>query len=134
MSVCRALTAVFPLAVAACTGVTTAGGQRLALTSEEFASYMEEVFREQNELLTEIAFVFDRDDVSDIDRGALEAAEESLLAACELLNDVAAARRDGQDPGRISESRAARGAPSCERAALQARAVLDRMAVPGPSR
>lgn len=128
MPVCRTLTTLLALAVAACTGVTTAGGQRLALTSKEFSSYMESVFREQNELLTEIAFVLDREDLSDIDRGALEVAEESLLVACERINEVAATRRDGQDPGRIRESRAARAAPSCERAAVEARTVLNQMA------
>ena len=126
MLACRTLIASLALAVAACTGITTAGGQRMTLASEEFRGYMENVFREQNELLTEIAFVLAGDAGSEIDRGALEAAEESLLMACELLNDVAATRRDGGRPGWIRESRAARGAPSCERAAVEARAVLER--------
>ncbi len=134
MVVCRTLTLMLAPALAACTAVTTAGGQRLALTSDAFLSYIETVFREQNELLTEIAFVLDGKDVSDIDRIALEAAEDSLLVACEQLNDVAALRRDGRNPGRMRESRAARGAPSCERAAAEARAVLDRSrAVDQPS-
>ena len=123
----RTLVPLFALALAGCTGVTTAGGQRLSIASEELRTYMEAVFREQNELLTEIAFATDAEDLSDRDRRALEAVEESLLIECAVLNDIAAARRDGRRLGWVRESRAARRAPLCESAAANARSVLDRL-------
>ncbi|WP_428099998.1 hypothetical protein [Candidatus Rariloculus sp.] len=123
----RTLAPLLALALVGCTGVTTAGGQRLSIASEELRTYMEAVFREQNELLTEIAFATDAEDLSDRDRRALEAAEESLLIECAVLNDIAAARRDGRRPGWVRGSRASRRTPHCESAAADARSVLDRL-------
>jgi hypothetical protein len=109
---------------AACTPLTTLDGERLSVRSDAFADYVEAVFRDQNRVATELAFALE--DADDTDRlDALERAEEALLAACADLNAVASARRDGERMGPLRRLSAARQAPDCERAAADARAVLD---------
>src|SRR5690606_25165560 len=104
---------------AACAPVTTLEGERLGVRSEAFASYVENVFREQNRVATELAFALE--DTTDPDRVmSLETAEEVLLAACAELNALAAARRDGERMGAFRSLAAARRAPDCERAAAAA--------------
>jgi hypothetical protein len=112
------------LATVGCAAVTTADGERLRISSDEFSAYAERVFREQNRIASQLAFA-----LADADRGgsryvALAAAEDDLLDACEGLNEIAARRRDGQRPGALRGLRAAREAPACERAAVAAMAAL----------
>jgi hypothetical protein len=113
------------LAAAGCAGaVTTAAGERLTLTSPEFRAYVERIFREQNQVATQLAFA-----IEDREAGAaaasLEAAEQSLLTACAGLNELATARRDEQDLGVLQQAQAARQAPLCEDAIGTAREALE---------
>ena len=113
-----------------CAPVTTLDGQRLSIRSEAFADYVEEVFREQNRVATELAFALE--DSNDPDRvEALEIAEEGLLAACAELNALAAARRDGARMGPRQGLAAARRAPDCERASADASRLLEEERSPG---
>lgn len=105
--------------------VRTAGGERLAIGSEDFRAYVERVFREQNRVATELAFSLEVEGLGAGRRSALEAAEEGLLAACAELNALAAARRDGGSLGTVAEAGAARSAPECERATLAAERALE---------
>lgn len=116
------------LAIALLTGacaVTTADGERLAVGSDAFRSYVERVFRAQNRVATELAFALEREGLPGERVRALEAAETELLEACAELNELAAARRDGETLGAAAEAGAARSAPECERAMLAAQRVLD---------
>lgn len=107
-----------------CAPVTTLDGERLSVRSDAFADYVEDVFREQNRVATELAFALE--DERDPERlDLLEAAEDGLFAACANLNALATARRDGERMGPLRGLSAAREAPECERAAADARAVLD---------
>lgn len=109
--------------VTGCAPVTTFEGERLSVRSDAFASYVEQVFREQNRVASELAFAIE--DAVDPERlDALEAAEESLLEACAALNRLAAARRDGDSPGPFRSLGAARSAPDCERAAADADGIV----------
>jgi hypothetical protein len=115
--------------VAGCGTVTTAGGDSLNVGSEDFRAYVERVFREQNRVATELAFVlFDDPGLDAAEAARLEAADERLLEACAELNELAARRRDGQPLGPARGARAARRAPACEAAALAARAALESLA------
>ena len=107
-----------------CAAVTTADGDRLPVRSERFAAYVEGVFREQNRVATELAFGLEDASAGSARFDALAAAEDALLSACAGLNELAAARRDGEDAGGLRGLRAARQAPECERAAAAAAAVL----------
>lgn len=121
--------AVSLVVLAGCAAVTTADGSRLPVASDRFAAYAERVFREQNRVATELAFALEDTPGADSTQfAALESAEEALLTACAGLNEVAAARRDGESPGVRRGLRAARQAPVCERATVEAAAVLERTA------
>jgi hypothetical protein len=112
---------------AGCAAVTTAGGQRLALASPEFAEYVEQVFRRQNRVATELAFAIE--DAAAAGRGAPAAwlaAEDELLAACAGLNELATARRDARRVGLRQRAAAARTASRCETAVIEAEAALAR--------
>ncbi|HEX6993757.1 MAG TPA: hypothetical protein VF339_06375 [Gammaproteobacteria bacterium] len=119
------LVAAAAAAVVGCAPVTTLDGERLPVRSDEFAAYVEDVFREQNRVASALAFALeDATDPARID--ALETAEDALFAACDGLNALAAARRDGERTGPFRSLEAARRAPECERAAADARRILDR--------
>lgn len=115
---------VFAVLTGAC-AVTTAGGERLAVGSDRFRSYVERVFRKQNRVATELAFALEREGLPRERVRALESAEAELLEACAELNELAAARRDGEALGTVAEAGASRSAPECERATLAARRVLE---------
>jgi hypothetical protein len=118
----RSLLLMAALALAGCASVTSADGQRMALTSEEFRAYVERVFREQNRLADELAFALEEPAA---DTARLAAAETDLLEACALLNALATARRDEQPLSLMQRARAARSAPRCERALTAARTALE---------
>ena len=120
----RALYTLSALAgVAGCAAVTTAGGERLALGSADFRTYVERVFREQNRVASDLGFALEDGDGAD---PTLAAAEDRLLADCAGVNELATLRRDDQQPGLKRGAAAARTVPRCEQATLEARAALDR--------
>lgn len=108
------------LVLSGCAAVTTADGQRLALTSPEFRVYVERVFREQNRLADELAFAAESSDAG----AGLAAAEEALLDACSGVNELATSRRDDQRLGFKRGAAAARSVPLCEAASRAAAAAL----------
>jgi hypothetical protein len=126
-----AATALILLA-AGCAPVTTLEGERLSMSSEAFRAYVESVFREQNEVATQLTFVLEDEGLTDTDYDALDAAEAALLSACEGLNEIATARRDRRDLGKLEAARAARRAPQCELAARAARATIASVGASGP--
>jgi hypothetical protein len=108
------------IALSGCAAVTTADGERLNLTSPEFRSYVERVFREQNRLADELAFA-----AEDGEGGAaIAAAEDALLEACAGVNELATSRRDEQRLGIKRSAAAARSVPQCETASRAASAAL----------
>jgi hypothetical protein len=125
MRACRVLTLAAAALAAACAAVTTADGTRLGLGSNEFRSYVERVFREQNKTASDLAFALDDATAAGgPEPRELAAAEQTLLAACSGLNELATSRRDEQHLGLRRSAAAARGAPDCERATRAAQAAL----------
>lgn len=124
MSVVRvALLLIALVAVSSCATVVTVDDARLHVASPEFRVYVERVFREQNRLLNELAFVLeDSPDAAPL----LLAAEEALIDACGGVNALATARRDSVKLGMRRDLQLARSAPACELAARQAAAALGR--------
>jgi len=116
-----AFAAVFSLCGCA---VTTADGTRLNPGSDGFADYVETVFRRQNAAATELTLALEDEDPASARYVALEAAELELLTACRGLNQLAATRRDGDDPRGLAALRRARQAPDCERALERVDALL----------
>jgi len=109
---------------AGCAAVTSLDGERMTVRSATFASYVEAVFRRQNEVATGLAFALDAEPFDSARYRRLEAAESALLDACDGLNVIAERRRDGEGAGGLKAARAARKAPECERAALSAAGML----------
>jgi hypothetical protein len=107
------------LALTAC-AITTVDGERLRPGEPEFADYVESVFRLQNEAATELAFALESAEFESALYLRLESAEETLLAACDGLNELASRRQRGEEDRNLGALREARNAPDCERAALAA--------------
>jgi hypothetical protein len=108
------------LCLSACAAVTGLDGQQLRLGTDQFASYVEAVFRRQNELLSEFAFALDGETIDSPEFLRLELAEGLLIDACEGLNWLALRRQQQRPLGGPRATRAARTAPLCEEAADQA--------------
>jgi hypothetical protein len=104
--------------------VTTLDGHSLQPRSDEFAAYVEAVFRRQNELAVELELALDDAAPGSERYLTLEQAEVDLLTACSGLNALAAARRDGAKPGGLTALKRARQAPECERASRAVAALL----------
>ncbi len=98
--------------------VVTADGTELGVRSEAFSAYVERVFRDQNRVAGELGFALLDAELAGDDAAVaqLEAAESALLDACEGLNELAAAQRDGDRMPRLAALAAARSAPDCEEA------------------
>lgn len=113
------------LALTGCAAVSTVGGERLKLRSDEFRAYVERVFREQNRVADELAFAAEAPGPA---RALLTAAEDELLAACAGVNELATARRDQRRLGVGRSVRLAQSVPDCERATRAAQQRLAREA------
>lgn len=109
------------LTVSAC-AVLTADGDRLSLTSPEFRSYVERVFREQNRVADQFAFALEDQRNAPPD---VAAAEQALQDACAAVNELATARRDATPLSLRQRSAAARSAPQCERTTRASASTLD---------
>jgi hypothetical protein len=112
---------VVALMLAGC-AVLTADGERLALTSPEFRSYVERVFREQNRVADQFAFALEGEQGAPAE---VTAAEQSLQDACAAVNELATARRDERHLSLRRQSAAARSVPLCERTMRASVATLD---------
>ena len=111
----------FLAALAGCVStISTLDGRDLRLSSPEFRQYFERVFREQNAVATELAFV----QGEAINRGDLLTLEDDLLDACAGLNELALARRDGRSLSRRRQASLARTVPTCETAVADVRSRL----------
>lgn len=121
----RSLLAAMTLALlaSACT-VTSLDGRRMPVRSDDFANYVESVFRDQNDVANDLVLILDAADPGSIDYAALEDAEFDLFEACRGLNEIASSRRDGESIGGLKALRRARRAPDCERAADAAAELL----------
>lgn len=94
------------------------------MRSSAFQDYVERVFREQNRWATELLQA--QDEAEGEDYEALLRAEDSLLAACAGLNELAAARRDARTLGRFRQAELARSAPECEVVTTEVREAVAR--------
>lgn len=110
-----------------CTTVTSLDGRSMRMRSDEFRTYVESVFRRQNEVATELAFALEATDFGSAQYVELESAESALLDACAWLNETAARRQSGQATQRLRAAREARNTPACERAAAATEQLLDRI-------
>lgn len=116
--------AIVSLACGAC-AVVTGDGTRLRPGSDAFADYVESVFRQQNEVLSALAFALDAADPDSATYVVLEEAEAEVLELCDGLNALATARQRGERVGGLGALGTARRAPECARVSEAARTLLD---------
>ena len=95
----------------------------MGLKSDEFADYVESVFRRQNEVASALALELESEDPDSERYGELDAAELRVLNDCVGINELAARQRDGEPLGGLKALRRARQAPECERATVAAAAL-----------
>jgi len=117
------LVAAVVLGLGGC-AVTAVNGTRMGLKSDEFADYVESVFRGQNEVASALALELDSEDPDSDRYDRLDAAELELLNACVGINELAARQRDGEPLGGFKALKRARQAPDCERATEAAARIL----------
>lgn len=104
----------------------------MRVSSEAFRAYAGEIFRLQNAVLSEVSFLLEaefsggQENSLDI-INSLEKIESNVLDACASLNSIAVRRRDGGGVRPISDARASKAIPACERAALDAQEVIDQL-------
>lgn len=118
--VTRYLTLLLFLALlAACTTVTTrkSTGEEITMTQEEFAKYVEHVFRYHNQVMAElIESASDQTDRSNKTYKDLTFAEKNMVTVCEPLNEVVTETLSGKNIGFQLKMKLVEAAPACESA------------------
>jgi hypothetical protein len=94
-------------------------------TREEFARYVENVFKLQNSLTSEIMGMADSDD-KPANMDALLQAEQNMQKKCEALNEYATLDSDGSSASLLLQTRVAQSAKACETAAKDLQALMSK--------
>lgn len=105
--------------LAACTTITThkPSGEEIVMTQEEFARYVEHVFRFHNQVMGELIEVGDERKDEDTDEIArLEAAEKKMVRVCEPLNELVSETLSGENVGLQLKLDLIDAVPACEEA------------------
>jgi hypothetical protein len=89
------------------------------LSRDEFARYVESVFRLQNNLTSQTMLL------EDVEAEHVLQAEQKMHTACAALNDYASKDMDGLSISLSLSRRVEQSAAQCEKAALQLQTVLD---------
>ena len=92
------------------------------LTKEAFTHYVEEVFRLQNSMTSELMALQESDDVNN--REALLKAEQAMQEACAPLNEYVSRESDGSSIGLFLRRQVEKTAVDCESAAKQVKQYL----------
>lgn len=112
--------ALLATGLGACATITThsAGGKELVMSQEEFAKYVERVFRYHNQIMNELIEV-EADDAlepSEERSGKLSAAEAKMVEVCEPLNEVVSESLSGESVGLQTQIELIDTVPACEAA------------------
>lgn len=91
-------------------------------TREEFAHHVEEVFRLQNQMTSEVMMLLESGEVQKPE--ALTQAEQHMQQVCADLNEYASRDIDGLSIGLFLRRRVEKSAIDCEQAALAIEALL----------
>lgn len=82
---------------------------------EEFERYVENVFRLQNSLTSQVMMLQETDELQNAER--VQQAEQRMRQQCDSLNEYVARDVDGQSSGFFLRRRVEKMAVECERAA-----------------
>jgi hypothetical protein len=95
-----------------------ANGQSL----EEFTQHVEEIFRLQNQMTSEVMMLLENDDSQKSE--ALAQAEQHMQQVCADLNEYVSRDLDGLSSGLFLRQRVEKSAIDCEQAALAIKPLL----------
>jgi len=105
--------------LSSCSTVTTrkSTGEEITMTQEEFAKYVEHVFRYHNQIMAElIENASDQTERASRTYKDLTAAEKNMVTLCEPLNEVVTETLSGQNIGLQLKMKLVEAAPACESA------------------
>jgi hypothetical protein len=109
--------------LSACTLPFFSGYGENGQTREQFARYVEDVFKLQNSMTSQIMALADSDDKpKNLD--ALLQAEQGMQKKCEALNEYATRDSEGLSTSLLLQNRVAQSAKDCETAAKEVQAML----------
>jgi hypothetical protein len=93
------------------------GHLRTVMTQEEFAAYVERVFRYHNQVMNSLIEAAEARSEQDSDEAReLSAAETRMIRTCQPLNDVVSESLSGKSLGLQTELELADTVPACEEA------------------
>ena len=93
-------------------------------TREEFAQYVEKVFRLQNNVTSRIMILMESGDI--ISPQPLMKAEQHMQELCSPINEYASREIDGLNKGFLLQRRVEKSAEDCDKAAQEVEALLDK--------
>jgi hypothetical protein len=90
-------------------------GRTVVKTNEEFAEYVEQVFRHHNGVVNDLIVVssLSAGDDAQLDQEIID-AEETMAAACQPLNQVVSAMIEGREPSFWTKLKLLNAVPACE--------------------
>ncbi|WP_125468942.1 hypothetical protein [Methylomagnum ishizawai] len=114
-------------ALGGCATVATHGanGKPMTLSQEEFARYVERVFRHHNQVMNAL---IEAEDAEDAEDGALAAAEARMTEACDPLNEVVSESLSGASADLQTQMALIDAVPACEAATRIVEGLLPRAA------
>lgn len=122
-----ALLVALAAALDGCAAIATHGvnGEPMTLSQEEFARYVERVFRHHNQVMNALIEAGDTEDTGD---GALPAAEARMTEACAPLNEVVSESLSGASADLQTQMALIDAVPACEAATRTVEGLLPRTA------
>lgn len=115
------------LAACGCSTVTVRSpdGERTSYSREEFAGYVETVFRYQNGVTDNLIIHYEITcGPGNPPAPGITSAEERMVSACRALNETVAARMQGEDPGLLQKLALKNSITECHAAAVALDAAL----------
>jgi L-lactate utilization protein LutC len=92
-------------------------GEEVVMSKDQFAQYVEHVFRYHNQVMTELMESSEeRLQQSPATASALKNAERSMISACEPLNEVVSETLSGENVGLKLKMQLSDAVPACEAA------------------
>ncbi|MDD5578593.1 MAG: hypothetical protein PHY16_04840 [Methylobacter sp.] len=93
-------------------------------TKKEFAHYVEDVFRLQNNMTSRVMMLLESDDAIK-NNYALFQAEQQMQKVCGPLNEYASRESEGLSAGLFLKRRVEKSAVECEQAAREVKSLLE---------
>jgi hypothetical protein len=95
-------------------------------SKEEFAQYVEDVFRLQNNVTSQIMILLENGDIKSQQQPILK-AEQHMQELCSPINEYASRERDGLNRGLLLRRRVEKSAEDCDKAAQEVELLLKRL-------